>query len=271
MSSLDFPDDALTQDMLQDLERVDSVMTQILRDPAVTEEFIYDPSGVLTRLGLHPRTTRGIHDRVNRIFYAVLTNTQLMEVIRTHLASFSGLEADAKDAGADALGRGEIPRLLGLDLAATEHFLGHQDVLRRMFQLTLHDLNNRRLLENVHTTDEVDGYIEEVIQAIYERRAVRDFPTLESWDNNYGTGRGQGDAVFLEVGPAVTAVALVEVLAAATVAVPVAAVVDGDVIVARINDAPSGDPVAATTLATAGAILRLAGDMLVHANNFERR
>src|SRR5881628_589332 len=84
------PEDALSLDVRKDLERVDAVMTRVVSDPATAEEFVRDPSAVLTRLGLHPETTREIHDRVNRIFYAVLTNTELMEFVLEHYSKFEG-------------------------------------------------------------------------------------------------------------------------------------------------------------------------------------
>jgi hypothetical protein len=46
----------------------------------------------------------------------------------------------------------------------------------------------------------------------------------------------------------------------------------GDVILkAMRSDAAHGDPTAARALATTGALLRLAGEVMVHADTFERR
>ncbi|HEX2296405.1 MAG TPA: hypothetical protein VHN37_13995 [Actinomycetota bacterium] len=265
------PDDSLSQDVVRDLERVDRVMTQVIADPVTTEEFIRDPSGVLTRLGLHPRTTREIHDRVNRIFYAVLTNTELMRVIADGIGDFAGQGDEADEAFDSALRRGEIEHPLEVDMAALERFLEDPERLRRIFQLCLHDLNDRRLLANVYPTDEIDDYVDRLIEAIRERRGVRDLPVLEEWDERYGVGPAFG-ALFVEVGPLATAVALVEVGAWTTVI----AGVDGDSVIRSISragvltEALRGDPLAARHLATAAAILKLAGEIQVHASNFER-
>src|SRR5688572_2030056 len=80
-ASMTSPDNAFILDIRQDLERVDPVMTKVVTDPATSAEFIRDPSAVLSRLGLHPPASRETHDRVNRVFYAVLTNTELLEYI----------------------------------------------------------------------------------------------------------------------------------------------------------------------------------------------
>jgi hypothetical protein len=142
------------------------------------------------------------------------------------------------------------------------------DVLRRIFQLTLHDLNNRRLLLKVYSIEELDGYIERLVEAIAERRAVRDLPVLEEWDSRYGVGKRYGVGIA-EVGPVATAAAAVEVALWATVFIGVG----GDSVI-RIQEqalasAVQGDAAAMRTLATAGALIRLAGEVLVHANNFE--
>lgn len=263
------PDDPLTLDIRDDLQRVDSVMTRVITDPVIADEFIHDPNGVLARLGLHPRTTREVHDKVNRIFYAVLTNTELMQVLAEHFQDFdTGRDAD-EAVLKEALGRGRVENTLEFDLAVVEHLFLDPDVLKRVYTLTLYDLNNRRLFDNVYTTEEIDEFVDEAVRAIVERRPLRDFPELESWDDRYGIG-GEKLGVFPEVGPAVTLVALAEGLAFATVVLPVLAFIDGDASVVA-EDAVRGDPEAAIRVATTGALLRFAGEVLVHANNFERR
>lgn len=267
--------DQLILDITPDLARVDSVMSRVIADPQVADDFIRDPSGTLTRLGLHPRTTRDVHDRVNRVFYAVLTNVPLLELLTEHYGSM-GESDEAQQAITDtqsimtaALERGELENSLEYDVLGFRHLTSATDVLRQAFSLTLHDLNDRRILVNVYTGDEIDDYIDELVAAITERRAIREFPVLEAWDANYGIGNEQG-GLYLEVGPTVTAVAAVEVGALVTVWVEVD--FSGDVIVkAMRNRAASGDPAAARALSTTGALLRLAGEVMVHADNFERR
>lgn len=263
------PDDPLSLDIRNDLDRVDAVMTRVIMDPATTEEFIRDPSGVLTRLGLHPRTTREIHDRVNRIFWAVLTNTELMEVLLDHYTSFTP-PPEAAAVLDDAMESGEIRNAPELDMAGAEHALRDPDFLRRVYTLLLHDINNRRLLQNVYSTQELDDYVNGMVGALQERRAIRDIPSLEAWDDHYGVGTGYGVGEA-EVGPVVT------VIGGAEAGVVVSVVVPAIVLGARpraeelADRALRGDMNAVRALAVAGAALRFAGELLVHANNFERR
>jgi hypothetical protein len=265
------PRDALSRDVVKDLERVDKVMGQVIADPSTTDEFVRDPSGVLARLGLHPRTSRAIHNRANRIFYAVLANTDLTDLVADRIAGFRPEDADERVLDA-ALRRGEIEHPLQLDMAAFAHFTRDPTFLRRVFQITLHDLNDRRILENHYSAKDIDDYIDRVIDAIQARRPIRDFPVLEAWDNNYGIGLGQGDALFAEVGPIATLGIFVEVGAIATVWVGA----DSDLQVKALSrevfaEALRGDPDAARKLATVGALLKLAGEVHLHAINFERR
>jgi hypothetical protein len=263
------PEDPFGLDLRRDLEQVDRVMTQVISDPSVAEEFVRDPSGVLTRLGLHPRTSPEIHSRVNQIFYAVITNAELVNFVLDHFASFEGPVEQNQAVLDDALARGEVEHSIELDLAAADHFFRQRDVLRRVYQLTLHDLNNRRLLQNVYSPDEIDDYVERQVEAILDRRSIREVPELERWDEHYGvgTGFGVGEA---EVGPIATVGVFVEVGIAATVVIPV-----GFIGLARdpetLQRAARGDVRAVRMLATAGALMRLAGEILVHANQFERR
>jgi len=189
--------DRLILDITPDLERVDPVMSRIVGDPVIADEFIRDPSGVLTRLGLHPRTTRDIHDRVNQVFYAVLTNTELLELLAEHYRTFGDTDevrqaaVDTRGRMAAALERGQLDNSLDFDLAGFRHLVGSEDVLRRAFQLMLHDLNNRRILMGVYSSEEINQYVDEITLAIRERRPIREFPVLEEWDANYGIGKGR--------------------------------------------------------------------------------
>ena len=260
-------EDPLTIDVRRDLERVDRVMTRVVTDSATAEEFIRDPSGVLTRLGLHPRTTREIHDRTNRIFYAVLTNTELIAAVLEHYESFTGPSDTDEAVLDDALARGEIEHPIEFDLAAAEHAFQNPEFLRRIYRLTLHDLNNRRLLENTYTNEEIDAYVERMVTAIQERRPISEGPTLEEWDANYGVDKGYGVSRQNEIGVAVTVGVPVEAIAIVTLAIPVLILgVKEEAAAAAVR----GDPRAGRTVATVGAVLRLAGEVLVHANTFER-
>lgn len=267
--------DQLILDITPDLARVDSVMSRVLADPQTVDDFVRDPSGTLTRLGLHPRTTREIHDRVNRVFYAVLTNTPLLELLTEHYATMGETDedratiAETQAVMAAALERGELENTLDYDVMGFRHLTSATDVMRQAFSLALQDLNNRRILEGTYSSAEIDSYVDELVEAITERRAIREFPVLEEWDANYGIGKEQG-GLYLEAGPTVTAVAAVEVGLIVTVWVEVD--FSGDVIVAEMrNRAARGDPAAARGLATTGALLRLAGEVMVHADAFERR
>lgn len=263
------PDDALLLDIREDLDRIDRVMTQVVSDPVTADEFIRDPSGVLSRLGLHARTTRDIHDRSNRIFYAVLTNTELIDVVSTHFESFVAPDSDGDRVQRDALGRGELEHPASLDEAALDHCLRDPEMVRTIFGLLLTDLNRRRLLQNYYTAEQLDAYRDELSSAIGERRGIREMPVLEAWDSQYGVGNRQGVGM-VEVGGIATLALIVEVALPTTVFIPVS----GDVVMKAqaetLADAIRGDPVGIRTLATAGALMGIAGEMLLHANNFER-
>lgn len=265
-------DDAFAADIRKDLDRVDAVMTHVIKDPATRDEFIRDPSGVLTRLGLHPRTTRAIHDRCNKIFYAVLQNAELVRYVQENLVNFSAANeqslADHAGAVERGLRRGAVDHSADADMAAADHVFRNPDIMRRIYRLTLADLNNRRLLENVYTTDQINAYVDDLVAAVQERRPIRALPKLERWDANYGVGTGYGVGEA-EVGPVVTVGVFVEVGIAISVVIPVFVLglaMRDDV----ISSAAQGDPEAVQAVATAGSILQLAGEMLVHAHTFER-
>jgi hypothetical protein len=263
------PEDPFEIDIRRDLERVDETMSEVIRSTDLTEEFVRDPSGVLSRLGMHPDTTPEIHDRVNRIFYAVLTNRELIDYISEE---FAGLEVPGELAEEnrrihrEALEQGEVRNLVEFDLVAADHFFRREDVVRRVYRLTLHDLNRQELLQERHSEEEIDEYVDRLTESILARRPISDIPELERWDDNYGVGTGYGVGE-VEVGPIVTAGILVEVGVIATVVVAA----EGDSVMLESADrVMKGDPGAVRMTLTAASLFRLAGEVMVHAEEFRR-
>ncbi|MFD0403776.1 hypothetical protein [Kitasatospora sp. NPDC127116] len=264
-------DDAFAIDIRQDLERIDRVMTQIVNDPATIDEFIRDPNGVLARLGLHPPASRAIHDRVNKIFYAVLTNTELINFIVRHFESFTSPAAgDQSRISEEALARGELQSSIQFDLDAADHVFRQPDALREVYRLTLYDLNERGLLQNSYTPEQLDNYIEQLTEAILARRPLREIPKLEEWDEHYGVGTGYGVGE-IEIGPVATLISVVEAGVSVT-ADPVALLITPtEDRATMLIKAHQGDTASIRKLATLSALSRLTSQMLVYAHNFSSR
>lgn len=268
------PEGPLTMDMRRDLERIDRVMTQVISDPATAQELIRDPSGVLSRLGLHPPASREVHDRVNRVFYAVLTNVELINFIVDQYTSVAFRERcataleDNSRIFTEGLGCGEFAHSVELDVVAADFIFEQTDVLRQIYRLSLYDLNNRRLLQNTYTTDQLDDYIDRLVESIQSRQPIHQRPVLEVWESpNYGVGTEFG-AASLETDPIVTVGVFVEFGVAITVAIPV---IPGALEEETIDKALRGDPESVRMVATAGRLLQFSGEVLTYVNNFERR
>ncbi len=273
-------DDAFAADIRRDLERVDQVMTHVVADPATRDEFVRDPIGVLSRLGLLPRMTPESRNRDNRIFYAVLQNTDLVRYLQDTFASFRAENEELLARHAEVMQRGlrqgVIAHSPDLDMAAADYIFRNPDTLRELYRLTLHDINNRRLLHTVYTAPELDTYINDVVTAIQQRRPISASPPLNGGGGVTAVGAVD---VAAAVGAAVTVAGAVAATVAAAAAVEVFVFVTLFVEVAAAFASPSddvidsaalGDSEAVRALATAGALLNLAGEVLVHANNFER-
>jgi hypothetical protein len=272
--SPDRPTDPLSLDVAADLERVDSVVTQILQDRTVWDEFLRDPNGVFIRLGLHAPTSPTINARTNRAFYATLTNKPLLKLVHDHYHEFRATDAE-KEQVVEGLRRGVIQHPIDLDFRVLDHLTSHPQVLRRAIGLTLHNLNNKDILERRYPEDELDDYVDRVADAIEARRPRADRPQLESWDRLYGIGTSFVGAV-VEAGVLVTAVAVVEVEAAGTAFAFVVAKMevavqgpDGPILTAWLDEATQGDKESIAAVTILGRLLDLSGEMLAYANDFE--
>jgi len=268
--------DPLSMDVSDDLERVDGVMTRILSDRAVWNEFLTDPNGVFVRLGLHPATTPEINDRVNRIFYATLTNTKLLKLLLEHYEKFRPRKmAQYRDHFVSGLKRGLIDNDIELDREGIEHLLQAPAMLAKILRLTLDDLNEKRLLTRYYSRKDINKYIDGVVAAVKARQPLSAHPKLEVWDRNYGIGKAFG-GLLAEAGVLVTVAGVVEASALVTAAVvavahtEVTVLVDGGTIVTILASAAAGDKESIRATAVLGRLLDLSGELLLHAHHFEK-
>jgi hypothetical protein len=284
-------DDAFAAEIRSQLERADQVMTQVVADPATRAEFVSDPIGVLSRLGLFPSITPESRDRANRMFYAVLQNTDLVQHLQDTFASFRAENEDLLAGEAEAvqggLRQGVMAHSPEFEMAAVDHVFRNPYTLRELYRLALHDLNNRRLFHRVYTAQELDTYISDVVTSVQQRRPVSLGPPQINGPRGGPPGGGGGGggvnvtvdvnvAGNINVAGAINAAGVVNVAVAGALEVAlgitVFVVVFGpDLLSGGVTDsAVLGDSEAVRALATAGALLNLAGEVLVHANNLER-
>lgn len=272
--------DPLSMDIAADLERVDSVMTQILKDRALWNEFLRDPSGVFIRLGLHPPTTTEISERVNRAFYATLTNRKLLRFVIDQYRDFRvSKKKQFGDEVVANLKKGELQHPIELDLEAAEHLFRDSKALGQVLRLALEDLNRKGILDQRYSRRAIDDYVDSVVAAVEARLPAGDQPVLEAWDRNYGVGQRFGagivetavvatSAVAVEVGGVVTSVAVAVAHVVAAVEVEV---IGPDILTARLAGAAEGDLESIRAAAILGRLLDLSGELLVHAHTFEAR
>lgn len=261
----------LIVDAASDLRRVDAVMTRIIRERSSWDEFFRDPNGVLIATGLHPPTTPEINARVNEMFYAVLSNKPLLNLIARTVKKHR--PAKAKEARfakfyEAGLQRGEIRHAFAQDVDALSSMVGDRSALRKALQLTLHDLNRRGLLQRKHPKKAIDKYIDGIVEVAATGKSLRAVPALESWDRNYGIGKPYG-ALFFEVVGLVTGAAFVEIWAAVTVGVGSDLQRIAPDLAAMTAGARRGDRKEVEALAIYGKLLAFGGELMMHVANFE--
>jgi hypothetical protein len=263
----------LIVDATPDLKRVDKVMTRIISERTAWDEFFRDPNGVLIRAGLHPPTTPENNSRANEVFYAVLSNKPLIDLLTRHFKRFRPSPAKRKQFGNQyhaGLQQGEIRHDLKQDIDGIIHVVSNRATFRKALRLTLHDLNERGILQTKHSKKAIDDYINRIVELAVTGRSVRREPPLESWDRNYGIGRAFG-GVWLEVAAVVTGAAAVEIGVWTTVFLGVGS--DLHLTRARLDEisagALRGDRKQIDALAMSGKLLAFSGELMMHVANFE--
>jgi hypothetical protein len=261
----------LILDATNDLKRVDAVMTKVVNDRSRWDDFFSDPNGALVAHGLHPPTTSEVNSRVNDLFYAVLANKPLLELLAKALKSRRRNKArEAKyfrlyEAG---LKQGQIRHDIAQDVDALSWIVSDKRRFTNALRLTLHDVNDRGLLQRKHPRKDIDAYVKHVVELASAGKSLRTLPALETWDRNYGIGKAFG-GLWVEVTPFVTGVAFVEVLVAVTVGVDHDLQPAAPSLAAMTAGARRGDRREVEALAMYGKLLAFSGELMMHVANFE--
>jgi hypothetical protein len=261
----------LIVDATPDLQRVDSVVTRIIRERSTWDAFLQDPNGTLIATGLHPPTTPEINARVNETFYAVLSNKPLLELLAQSVKRRPPAKAKAARFAktyAAGLQRGEIRHEVAQDIDALSSIVADRATFRRALLLTLEDLNRRGLLQRKYPKRTIDDYLNQIVAVATTGKSLRAVPALESWDRNYGIGKSFG-GLWIEVGPFVTGVAFVEILTAVTVGIDHDLHPTAPNLAAMTAGARRGDRKQVEALAIYGKLLAFGGELMAHVANFE--
>lgn len=261
-------EEPLYLDVQDDLRRVDEAMNQLLSDRRQWEGFLEDPNGTLIRLGLHPETDEQINDRVNRIFWLTLTDTDLLKMIGQRYSKFTPDRAkELERYFLEGLMEGVIRHDVQYDLQAIEYFLEDEDLLRKSLLRNLTRINEAGVLERQYTQDQLGEYADAVVRSIANRESAAEHPKLEVWDDFYGIGQPFG-GVFWEVGAVATAAVGVEVGAYVTAVLEVG--FWGVVAERFVQRAVEGDEAAIRAVAVAGRLADFGGELLAHAHGVQR-
>jgi len=179
-------------DIKNDLKNIDSFMTKIITDKKLKERFFKNPSKVAIELGLHPPTTKIAIGISNRIFYATLSNKKLMQHVMQNIPKVK-IDPSFQKKAISNLKKGIIQNDIRVDEIYLQAYFENTSFLRKLFQLSLYDLNKKGILQKKFKETEIDNYIEKVIEFIGTKKGLKELPGLVKFGPNYGIGVLIGD------------------------------------------------------------------------------
>ena len=209
-------------DVTEDLQRVDGAITRLVKDRTLWREFLANPNGMMIQLGLHPPTSVEINARMNRAMWATLGDRELMQMFEERYRTFSPERLDEiRQYFLDGLREGVIRHNTTYDHQALKHLLDDELATRRILRRTIVLMQEVGALEGRYGDEEIDAYLDRLMEALREGTAVDQHPILESWDDYYGVGRRGGGQLYGEGAAVVTVFVGVQGLAYVTAVVDV--------------------------------------------------
>lgn len=250
-------------DVAQDLERIDDAFTRLLKDRDTWSNFLLDPNGVMVKLGLHPPASADANERTNKIFYAVLSNRELVQLALEMTEEIQSSESE-HEFYVEGLRKGVIQNRIEYDLRGVNRIFSQTERVRELYQIGLYDINDKGILTRSYSRDELDDYIDRMIRGVQQGLPIRELPTLEQWDRHYGVGTGYGFGE-VEVGPVATAAIAAEFAAAFTVAVAIA---PAPVMSTLFREAITGNRESEKALDILSRLYDFASDLMTYVQKF---
>ncbi|MBF0422353.1 MAG: hypothetical protein HQL73_05115 [Magnetococcales bacterium] len=254
-------------DISEDMNRVDQAITKLLHNRSLWNDFFLQPETVLTKLGLPPRFgSKKDEWKLNRIFYALLTNKKLVRLVLQKYQVFSSTRSNSEGNKAvlDGLKQGRLVSPPNADMEAFAFFTKNQEDFRQFLTLALTDLNQKGLLFEQLTSEEVEKRINLMMES-----------AAETMKNGGKSSQDIDSGVMgCVVGPVCIAVCLVGVVAQAAVGVtPLGLgtyIPNGQALEELIEQSIEGDDGSAQALWTMGRLLELTGELMLFINRMER-
>lgn len=261
-------DERLTIEIQDNVRRVDGVFSKIIKDRSIWQDFFRDPYGVLCKMGFSPPGSPEQGSKYNKLFYALITSTELLQFLYDHFTGFQPSTTGYRENAVENLRRGKIEYPTSLDVEALNHLRNTPGVYRMFLRIALNRINSQRVFSRQYSQQELEQAIEMLVAAAREGRSLAESARQHPWSDEME----ESFQVFAAIPPAISAPVVAEAVAAGTVAIPVVAIPAGGA--APIEDqhrrAFLGETEGGRATMLLGLIFGFVGELTEHINQFER-
>lgn len=263
------PQNRLMLDVTKDLRKFDRFANTLIQSKELQRKFLRNPGKVMIELGLHPPTSTSAVAKSNRVLYAALRNKPLIKYVTDYCNKFRQPRGQEKIVRA-AFARGELPKNLDLDRPFLTAALEDEVFLRKVFTMSLDDVNRRGILSKTYSPAEIRSFVRKTLQEHKEGKSIKERTKLDEFGPGYGIGYGYGDVLSAEatsistVAVAVEGIAGVTVLVVAPIGVATAMSLDRHFTGAFLSDREG-----LRTAATISKLLSFGSDLAAFVDNLE--
>jgi hypothetical protein len=249
---------------------VDAIMSKIIKDRSIWKEFFRNPAAVLAEMGFTAPLSKQTEWQYNRIFYALLTDKQLLKFI--HEQDFEPRHsAEQVDAFFGRLKDGRVEFDTDLDVEIVGRARADVEGFRTMMSLALNRINEEGIFSRKYDPDEIERSIDLLTANSQDRTSLADMVQNLPWSDDAERDLYK---VMAAIPPVAAVPVVVQAVACGTLAcvvVPVAEEGVANESVERLQaQAMAGESGSIKALSLLGLLLQFIGELSDHVNDFER-
>lgn len=260
----------LNIEITENVARVDAVMANIIKDRSVWKEFFRNPAKVLGDMGLMRPPSEANAWRYKKMFYALLTDRDLLQFITEH--DFRPhMDAPQVDRFYDGLKAGTVDFDPAIDVDIVGRVKNDPAVFGAFLKIALTRLNTEGIFEGSYDEADIDRCVTTVVGNAKANNSLSEMIKSLPW-------HGETDEEFhvmAVIPPAIAVPVVAEAVACGTLACVVVPMAEGGLAKQSLETLQAeafiqGDRDSIRALSLLGLVLEFISEMADHTNEFER-
>jgi len=267
--------DQLSIDVTNEVAGVDSILSKIIKDKAKWNDFFRNPAQTLAEAGYLQPYTDGDAQKYNQLFYALLTDNELMSFVHTQQFCPQMTSNQVDEFHTNLKEDGVIKYPPEVDVDIVRRLLNDAPAFKKLLTLSLSRINEEKIFDRYYSEKKINKAVSTIMANAKAGNSFSEMVSDLPWQDECDEGGSGGvNRILAVIPPAVAIPVVAEAVACGTVACVVVPLAKSGLAKHSVHElggqALSGDRDAMHAMQTIGLLFEFISELSAHIKNFEK-